>query len=306
MDLRTTLGEVIGHGATEIFIEAGLPLSFRSGGKLQRLNQIRLGVPDAREFVDALYAAAGRRDMGRLLSRGDDDFAFSLEDLARFRVSAFRQCGALSAVVRVIPFLLPEPEALGVPEEVMALSALSHGLVLITGPAGSGKTKTLDLIVDRINQTREVHIVTLEDPVEFVHRPKRSIVSQREVGLDTESFVSGMRQALRQSADVVMVSELSGVEMAALLLKAAEGGRLVLSSLASPSAKRTVERILWAFSPGERAAVARRLTSVLSAVVSQRLVKEGETVRGEFDTVTEHAALEALVAEALAEEDRGV
>ena len=287
IDARSTLEEILHLGASDIFVEAGLPLTYRAGGALRHLNDIRLKPEDTKEFVDALYLLAEGRPESRLLEHGDDDFSFHLEGVARFRVSAFRQKGSLSAVLRVIRFVLPTPEELKIPPEVMALSALPKGLIFITGPAGSGKTTTLSCLVDEINRTRSLHIVTLEDPIEYLHMPQKSVVSQREIITDTDSFLTGLTQALRQSSDVIVISELNGSEMVSLCMKAAESGRLVFACLHTPDPQNTLERVIGAFQPAAQDEAAARLSEVLKAVVSQDLLlTEDGFLKPRFTLVT--------------------
>ena len=159
-----------------------------------------------------IYELAGNRSTEKLLTTGDDDFSFALRDISRFRVNAFKQRGSLAAVIRVITFTLPEPHELHIPESIINLGSLTKGLVLVTGPAGSGKSTTLACIVDQINTNMERHIITLEDPLEFLHPHKKSIVSQREINLDTESYVIALRAALRQSPDVILLGEMRDYE----------------------------------------------------------------------------------------------
>ncbi|MBQ4293923.1 MAG: Flp pilus assembly complex ATPase component TadA, partial [Lachnospiraceae bacterium] len=175
IDAGSTLEELISHGAYDVFVEAGLPLAFRYANGIGYLNDIRLQPQDAKDFVDNLYLLAAGRYEERLIVRGNDEFSFSLEGVARFRVSAFRRQGSFSAVIRVIPFVLPTPEELRIPDEVMSLADLKEGLVLVTGGPGNGKTTTLACLFRRINETREAHIITLEDPIEYVQEHERSI-----------------------------------------------------------------------------------------------------------------------------------
>jgi twitching motility protein PilT len=210
--------------------------------------------------------------MERLLADGDDDFSFSVPGVGRFRANTFRQRGSLAAVVRVVMFDLPDPSSLDIPEVVMQLGDFTKGLVLITGPAGSGKSTTLACLVDKINATRADHIITMEDPIEYIHRHKRSIVTQREINSDTQNYASALRAVLRQSPDVILVGEMRDAETIEIAVTAAETGQLVLSTLHTTGAANTVDRILDIFPPNQQHQIRIQLSMVLRAVVSQQLI----------------------------------
>ena len=194
-------------GASDIFIVAGLPLSYRVNGVLFHKGE-RL-MPDSTEaFIRQIYELTHTHPIDDFLKNGDDDFSFAIRGLSRFRVSTYKQRGSLAAVIRVITFELPNPAELGIPDAVMGLSECTKGMVLVTGPAGSGKSTTLACLVDRINSTKQDHIITLEDPLEYLHHHKESIVSQREISTDTENYLVALRAALRQSPDVILLGEM--------------------------------------------------------------------------------------------------
>ncbi len=272
MDVIEYLTEATKRGASDIFIVVGRPLSIKVNGILQEITDTRLLPADTRELVGKIYELDGERDMGRLKESGDDDFSFAIPGVSRFRVSVYRQRGSLAAVVRVITFQLPDPAELGIGPEILGLSDYSKGLVLVTGPAGSGKSTTLACIIDRINVSREEHIITLEDPLEYLHSHKKSIVSQREVGLDTESYLSALRAALRQSPDAILLGEMRDYETIQVAMTAAETGHLVLSTLHTMGASSTIDRIIDVFPPGQQRQIAVQLSMVLKSVVSQQLV----------------------------------
>lgn len=192
MDIIVLLQQAVLNHASDIFVVAGLPVSYRANGRICREKEEKLMPPQTKECVEELYKLAGGRDIRVLEEKGDDDFSFAVPGLSRFRVSAYKQRGALSAVIRVITFELPEPNEIGIPDPVMSFYNLSKGLVLVTGPAGSGKSTTLACLVDKINHSMEKHIITLEDPIEYLHRHDKSIVSQREINVDTESYVNAL------------------------------------------------------------------------------------------------------------------
>ena len=210
--------------------------------------------------------------MESLLRTGDDDFSFSIPGLSRFRVSAFRQRGSLSAVIRVIRFQLPDYRQLNIPDAVMELGDNRQGMVLVVGPAGSGKSTTLACLVDRINKTQKRHIITLEDPLEFLHSHNLSVVTQREIGVDTQSYVKGLRAALRQSPDIILLGEMRDYETIEVAMTAAETGHLIFSTLHTIGAANTIERIIDVFPANQQRQIAVQLAMVLKAVVSQQLV----------------------------------
>ena len=272
MDIRETLREIVEKKASDIFIVAGLPLTYKCNGKMYSLNGTRMMPSDTQEFVTGIYKLAGDRDTTRFLEHGDDDFSFALEGISRFRVSTFKQRGSYSAVIRVITFTLPEPSSLFIPDAVMNLANTKKGLVLVTGPAGGGKSTTLACIINKINEEKEDHIITLEDPLEFLHRHKKSIVSQREVCTDTDSYLTALRSALRQSPDVILLGEMRDYETINVAMTAAETGHLIFSTLHTIGAANTIDRIIDAFPSSQQHQIAVQLSMVLHAVVSQRLL----------------------------------
>lgn len=257
--------------ASDIFIIAGRPLSIKIEGKLSNMGE-RLMPQQTSELIHTLYELAGSRDISHLLSKGDDDFSFSIPGLSRFRVNAYRQRGSLAAVIRVIAFELPNPEQLHIPQEVMSAANYTKGMILVTGPAGSGKSTTLACLIDRINHTREGHIITLEDPLEYLHRHNKCIVSQREICTDTESYLISLRATLRQSPDVILLGEMRDYETIQTAMTAAETGHLVFSSLHTIGASNTISRIMDVFEPNQQRQVATQLAMILQAVISQQLV----------------------------------
>ena len=258
-------------GASDIFIVAGLPLSYRVNGVLFHKGE-RL-MPDSTEaFIRQIYELTHTHPIDDFLKNGDDDFSFAIRGLSRFRVSTYKQRGSLAAVIRVITFELPNPAELGIPDAVLGLSEYTKGMVLVTGPAGSGKSTTLACLVDRINSTKQDHIITLEDPLEYLHHHKESIVSQREISIDTENYLVALRAALRQSPDVILLGEMRDFETIQTAMTAAETGHLVLSSLHTIGAANTISRIIDVFDASQQRQIAVQLSMVLKAVVSQQLV----------------------------------
>lgn len=257
--------------ASDIFIIAGRPLTYKVNGLMHTRGE-RL-MPDTTEsLIRQIYVLAQNRKIEPFLESGDDDFSFAIRGLSRYRVSTYKQRGSLAAVIRVIAFELPDPALLGIPDSILQLTDLTKGMLLVTGPAGSGKSTTLACLIDRINSTREDHIITLEDPLEFLHRHKKSIVSQREIATDTDNYLTALRAALRQSPDVILLGEMRDHETIQTAMTAAETGHLVLSSLHTIGAANTISRIIDVFEPSQQHQIAMQLSMVLRAVVSQQLV----------------------------------
>lgn len=272
MKLKEILEQAIAEQASDVFIVAGLPVSFRRNGVINRINDEKLFPPDTESLLKEIYQEAGNRDLNILHNAGDDDFSFAIQGLSRFRVSAYKQRGALSAVIRIITFHLPDAHELGIPDYVIHLGDGGKGMILVTGPAGSGKSTTLACIIDQINRNQQKHIITLEDPLEFLHRHECSIVSQREINVDTESYVTALRAALRQSPDVILLGEMRDYETINVAMTAAETGHLLLSTLHTIGAANTIDRIIDVFPANQQRQIAVQLSTVLTAVVSQQLV----------------------------------
>lgn len=294
--IRDILEGAVKEGASDIFIVAGLPVSWRANGKIDHMDSAKLMPSQTEQYIREIYSLAGGRSVDRLEKQGDDDFSFAVQGLSRFRVNAYKQRGSLSAVVRVITFDLPEPEDIGIPERIIEFGRLSKGLVLVTGPAGSGKSTTLACVVNEINNTQEKHIITLEDPIEYLHRHSRSIVSQREINLDTENYVTALRASLRQSPDVILLGEMRDYETIEVAMTAAETGHLVISTLHTIGAANTIDRIIDVFPANQQRQIAVQLSMVLQAVVSQQLVPgvDGKLVPA-FEIMTVNSAIRNMI-----------
>ena len=271
MDMEMLLTAAVEKNASDIYIIAGLAASLRKNKNIEHEFD-RLLPEDTHRLLTQLYAMAQNRSMEQLLATGDDDFSFSVPGLSRFRVSAFKQRGSLAAVIRVIRFSLPDSRQLHIPEAVMELAGIRQGMVLVTGTAGSGKSTTLACLIDRINHDRQSHIITLEDPIEYLHRHDQSIVTQREIGSDTQSYVKALRAALRQSPDIILLGEMRDYETIEVAMTAAETGHLLFSTLHTLGAANTIERIIDVFPANQQRQIAVQLAMVLRAVVSQQLV----------------------------------
>lgn len=278
-DLKTHLEKAVAAQASDLFIVAGGQLTMKQEGRLTPMTEQKLLPPDTAAFITEIYSMANR-PMDLYEKNGDDDFSFSLPGIARFRVNTYRQRGSMAAVIRVVAFSIPDYKTLGIPEEVMKLSDLHNGLVLVTGTAGSGKSTTQACIIDRINRRRDCHIITLEDPIEYLHRNQRSIVSQREIAIDTQDCLSALRACLRQAPDVILLGEMRDAETIRTAMTAAETGHMVLSTLHTKGAINSIDRMIDAFPASQQMQARVQLSMVLETVVSQQLIpgKNGERV----------------------------
>lgn len=271
MDIKEILSAAVASGVSDIFIIAGAPLSFKINGVISVFKEGKLLPRDTEALIGGVYSLSGRPNQ-RFLSTGDDDFSFSLPGLARFRISVYRQRGSGAAVIRIIPFGIPDYRKLNIPDCVIDVHKNQNGIVLVTGPAGSGKSTTLACIIDAINATRTAHIITLENPIEYLHSNKKSIISQREIELDTESYISALRASLRQAPDVILLGEMRDYETIRTAVTAAETGHLVISTLHTLGASNTVDRIVDVFPPDGQHQIRVQLSMLLRSIISQQLV----------------------------------
>ena len=275
LDLMELLHQVVADEASDLFLVAGGPACEKIDGHVRRLNEDRLMPADTEALLRAIYQRADRA-MDHYLAAGDDDFSFAVPGLARFRVNAYRQRGSMAAVVRVVSFDIPDWQKLRIPEQVMNLADVTHGMVLVTGTAGSGKSTTQACIIDRINKTRDGHIITLEDPIEYLHRNQKSIVSQREISIDTENYISALRACLRQAPDVILLGEMRDAETIQTAITAAETGHMVIATLHTRGTVNSIDRIVDSFPSTQQAQVRVQLASVLRAAVSQQMLPDAE------------------------------
>jgi twitching motility protein PilT len=272
MELNDLLRRAVDSGASDIHLKLDRPPMVRRDGSVAPLEGTEpLTEADLDSYLRAVTAVSPQRyDLYH--ESGDLDIAYTSGDLPRFRVNAFRQRGATSFALRVIPKDVPQFEQLGLPEGIRKLAEEHRGLVLVTGATGSGKTTTLAAMIDYINRSRQSHIVTIEDPIEILHRDHQSIVNQREVGLDTENFGQALRRALRQDPDTILIGELRDAETAQTALQAAESGHLVFSTLHTVDAAETIGRMIEFFPEGKQVQIRSIMAGVLRGVVSQRLL----------------------------------
>jgi len=258
-------------GASDLHLSAGLPPLMRVHGDLTRTEHPALSAAGVTALVHSLMTEGQRQTFQ---AEHEIDFACEIPGMGRFRVNAFIQSRGPGAVLRTIPTVIPTLEALNLPPVLKELCTRERGLVLVTGPTGSGKSTTLAAMVDLINRTWKEHILTVEDPIEFVHPPKRCLVNQREVGPHTRSFSNALRSALREDPDVILVGELRDLETMSLALTAAETGHLVFGTLHTSSAPKTVDRIIDVFPAAQQNQVRTMLSESLEAVIAQTLVKK--------------------------------
>ncbi len=273
MELMDYLKRAVQDGASDLFIVAGGAISYKLDGRILPLSRERVFPQETERLIGDIYQAAAR-PMERYLSSGDDDFSFSVPGLARFRVNTYRQRGSLAAVVRIVSFEIPDYHTLGIPESVMELADVRSGMILVSGTAGSGKSTTQACIIERINRTRDAHIITLEDPIEFLHRDQRSIVSQREIAIDTADYLSALRACLRQAPDVILLGEMRDYETIRTAMTAAETGHLVIATLHTKGAVNTIDRVIDSFPSTQQEQVRVQLAAVLHSVVSQQLLPD--------------------------------
>jgi twitching motility protein PilT len=271
-EIDTALRTLIEREGSDLHVKVGAPPLARMHGELAHLEGYQpLGPEDTEK---AFRDMAEARSLSEFEEDGEADFSYSIPGLARFRVNTFKQRGTISIVCRAIPFEIRSVEQLGLPSVVTSLAEESRGIILVTGTTGSGKSTTLAAMIDHINQTRAQHIVTLEDPIEFLHQDKRSIVNQREVGSDTVSFARAMRRVLRQDPDVILIGEMRDEETVRTALSAAETGHLVLSTVHTLDATETINRIVDFFPPHLQQQARVMLASTLKGAIAQRLVPD--------------------------------
>ncbi len=273
IDMTYLVRALLKFSASDLHLKAGRPPLFRINGKI-----VPAKMPDmtAELIKSAVYEILTSKQMHDLETKLQIDFSFSLERLGRFRCNVYFQKGTLSVAVRTIPLEVPSLDSIGAPSVIKELCQRHRGLILITGPTGSGKSTTLAATIQEINQSRYVHVLTLEDPIEFIYRDDRAAISQREVGVDTLSLREGLVAGLRQDPDVIVIGEMRDYETMRVALTAAETGHLVLSTMHTQDAKGTIERILDAFPTGEKNQIRIQLASTLGAVISQQLIPRAD------------------------------
>lgn len=260
-------------GASDVHITVGVPPKMRVNGKLITMDFERLLPADTRLLLDEIMTEQQKE---RFEESGEYDMSFSIIGQGRYRANVYKQRGSVALALRLVGTQVPSAESLGLPDSVIDLYQRKRGLVLVTGPTGSGKSTTLAAIIDKINSNRECHVITLEDPIEYLHQHRLSMVNQREIGLDSHNYAAALRAALREDPDVILVGEMRDYETISVAITAAETGHLVLSSLHTIGAASTVDRVIDVFPPHQQQQVRVQFANVLEAVVSQQLIPKAD------------------------------
>ncbi len=269
MRIDDILKNAVALEASDIHITVGSPVIYRLDGVLKPIDDKKLMPQDAEEIVLSMM---NERQKEKFMEYGEIDFSYALSHVGRFRVNAFMQRGTMGMAIRVVVLEIPKISELGLPPVVTSLTEKKSGLILVTGPTGSGKSTTLASMIDLINRNRNDHIITIEDPIEYLHKHNNCIVNQREIGADSKSFGNALRAALRQDPDIILVGEMRDADTMQTAITAAETGHLVMSTLHTKSAVETIERIIDVFPPHQQTQVRIQLASILEAVISQRLL----------------------------------
>lgn len=267
------LKKVIDIGASDLHITVGIPPTARVNGTLVQLTEEKLTTDQTEEYVRFVLT---EEQYEKYQEFGELDFSYALQGIGRFRVNAFKQRGSDAMALRTVAAQVPTLDKLEMPNVLKELTNKTRGLILVTGPTGSGKSTTLAAMINEINQNRSCHIITLEDPIEYLHKHKKSIVNQREVGHDTKSYANALRAALREDPDVILVGEMRDLETISIAITAAETGHLVLSTLHTIGASKTVDRIVDVFPPYQQQQIKVQLSAVLEGVISQQLIKRAD------------------------------
>ena len=286
MEILELLRIAIEAGASDVHITVASPPIMRVNGKLVRMNDVKLTPEDTHRIIRAMLTDAQRLSFEE---KGELDFSYSYPSLGRFRVNIYKQRGSASMALRIVALTIPTMEALKLPSVLKDLASKQRGLILVTGPTGSGKSTTLASMLDYMNHTRNEHIITIEDPIEYLHKHDLSVINQREIGNDSHSFANALRAALRQDPDVILVGEMRDLETISTAITAAETGHLVLSTLHTIGAAKTVDRIIDVFPPHQQQQIRVQLASVLEAVVSQQILPK-------VDGLGRVAAFEIMIA----------
>ena len=293
--LNELLETTIRKKASDLHLVAGIPPVLRINGNLTRMDEININPQDTEKFAKLILAD----DFSSLEGKGDMDLSYSLPGIGRFRINVYKQRGTIALAIRVVGAKVPEIDGLKLPEVVKDLSMLKRGLVLVTGPAGSGKSTTLAAMINEINKNKSSHIITLEDPIEFLHKHDKSIVEQREIGRDALSFNSALRAVLREDPDVILIGELRDLDTISVALTAAETGHLVLSTLHTIGVAKTINRLVDVFPPHQQQQVKIQLAAVLNGIISQQLVPtaDGKSRVCAAETMISTTAIQNMIRE---------
>ena len=296
MDMESLLREAVARHASDLHVTVGVPPLIRINGALIKLDLPPLGVDDTAQLFEEIVAEDRRTQFNQ---NGEIDFSHTVFGLSRFRVNAFRQRGSIAIAIRIIPERVPSLQELKLPDIVRELARKPRGLVLVTGPTGSGKSTTMAAMIDLINSERACNILTLEDPIEYLHRHRKSIINQREIGADSRTFANALRAALREDPDVILVGEMRDMETISIAVRAAETGHLVLATLHTSDAAQTVDRIIDVFPPYQHQQVRTQLSLALQGIVSQQLLprRDGQGRIVAVETLVTTPAVRNLIRE---------
>ncbi len=297
VDLDVLLEELVLREGSDLHLRYGVPPIIRVSGRLERMEQPSLEDGDLEEII---YGLMNPVQKNQFLKALEFDMAYEISGVARFRVNCFKQMGHIGAVMRIIPLKIRTIDEWGFPSVFKKIAGLPRGLVLVTGPTGSGKSTTLAAIIEYINQSSKKHIITVEDPIEFLHRDKKSIIEQREIGIDTHSYAEALRRIIRQNPDIILVGEMRDLETMAQTITAAETGHLVFSTLHTIDAVQTVDRIIDVFPPAQQQQIRLQLSTTLQAVITETLVrkKDGAGRAAAFEIMVCTPAIRSAIREA--------
>lgn len=296
LSIEEILSKAKEAGASDVHITVGIPPKMRVNGKLITMEGPKLLPPDTMEIAIHVMNEKQRQHFEE---NGEVDMSFAIAGEGRYRVNVYKQRGSIAMAFRLVGTTIPSPESLGVPQSVVDLYQKKRGLVLVTGPTGSGKSTTLASIIDTVNNNREAHVITLEDPIEYLHQHKKSIVNQREIGLDSNNYAKALRAALREDPDVILVGEMRDFETISTAITAAETGHLVFSTLHTIGAASTVDRVIDVFPPHQQQQIRVQFANVLEAVISQQLIPlvNGEGRVAAFEVLHNNPAVRNLIRE---------
>lgn len=273
MDINKLLKEVMEIGASDLHITVGISPTARINGDLTEMQYPKLNPSDTEELCNQVLTDYHKEIFEE---KGEVDLSYTFSGLGRFRINVYKQRNSMAMAIRAIPTDIPTIEKLGLPEVLLSLASKRRGIILVTGPTGSGKSTTLAAMINYINMTRKEHIITLEDPIEYLHRHNKSVINQREIGADSRSFANSLRAALRQDPDVILVGEMRDLETISTALTAAETGHLVLATLHTVGAAKTIDRIIDVFPPYQHPQIRVQLSGVLEGIISQQLIQTAD------------------------------
>ncbi|MDR1542659.1 MAG: type IV pilus twitching motility protein PilT [Clostridiales bacterium] len=296
MHINELLAKAVSCGASDIHVTAGIEAISRVHGQLVKLSESAYSIADTLNIVKQILS---EKELMTFAETGEYDCSYSINGVSRFRVNIFRQRDSCAIAFRVVANTIPSMEKLGLPPILTELAKKPRGLILVTGPTGSGKSTSLAAMIDYMNVTKNCHIITIEDPIEYLHKHKKCIVNQRQIGRDSLSFSNALRSALRQDPDVILIGEMRDLETISIALTAAETGHLVLSTLHTIGAAKTVDRIIDVFEPNQQPQIRVQLASVIEAVISQQILPRKDVAGrvAAFEVMVANTPIRALIRE---------